>query len=84
MKNGPNTSMMNIYEDYHDYKSGIYIHTEFDSEISSFHVIVVIEWGMENDEKYWIVQDSYGESRGENGYMRVKIGDESGAGSTGF
>ena len=38
----------------------------------------------ENNVKYWIVRDSYGASRGENGYMRIKIGDKSGAGATAY
>ena len=83
MKNGPVTSMMNIYSDYYDYKSGIYSHSSGNS-ILGFHAIVIIGWGIENDIKYWIIQDSYGELHGENGYLRIKIGDECGAGATAF
>lgn len=83
MKNGPVTSMMNIYNDYYDYKSGIYSHSG-DNSILDFHAIVIIGWGIENDIKYWIIQDSYGELHGENGYLRIKIGDECGAGATTF
>ena len=81
MKNGPVTSMINLYRDYYNYKSGIYSHTE-GKEILGFHAIVIIGWGIENNIKYWIIQDSYGISKGENGYMRIKLGDESGAGAT--
>ena len=83
MENGPVTSMMNIYSDYYDYKSGIYSHSSGNS-ILGFHAIVIIGWGIENDIKYWIIQDSYGELHGENGYLRIKIGDECGAGATAF
>ena len=83
MKNGPVTSMMNIYNDYYDYKSGIYSHSG-NNTILDFHSIVIIGWGIENDVKYWIIQDSMGESHGENGYLRIKIGDECGAGATAF
>ena len=83
MKNGPVSSMMNIYNDYYDYKSGIYSHSG-NSTILDFHSIVIIGWGIENDIKYWIIQDSMGESHGENGYLRIKIGDECGAGATAF
>ena len=83
MKNGPVTSMMYLYEDYYNYKSGIYSHS-VGEDILGFHAIVIVGWGVENNIKYWIIQDSYGNSRGENGYMRIKIGDESGAGATGF
>ena len=83
MKNGPVTSMMNLYQDYYMYKSGIYSHSEGENYIG-FHSIAIVGWGIENNVKYWIIQDSYGTSRGENGYMRIKIGDSSGAGATAF
>ena len=83
MKNGPVTSMMNIYNDYYDYKSGIYIHTGGDNYLG-FHAISIVGWGIENNIKYWIIQDSYGISHGEKGYLRIKIGDKCGAGATAF
>lgn len=83
MTNGPVTSMLNIYSDYYDYKSGIYSHKRGDS-IIGFHSIAIIGWGVENNEKYWLIQDSYGTTKGENGYMKIKIGDECGAGATAY
>ena len=83
MKNGPVTSMLYVYNDYYNYKSGIYVHTG-DKNYLGFHAIAIIGWGIENNIKYWIIQDSYGTSRGENGYMRIKIGDDSGAGATAY
>ena len=83
MTNGPVTSMMYLYTDYNDYKSGIYSHSYGDN-ILNFHAISIIGWGMENKIKYWIIQDSYGTSKGENGYLKIKIGDDSGAGKTAF
>ena len=83
MKNGPVTSMMDLYNDYYNYQSGIYIHSNGGTKLG-FHAISIIGWGEEDNNKYWIIQDSYGTSRGESGYMRIKIGDESGAGATAF
>ena len=83
MTNGPVTSMLNIYSDYYDYQSGIYSHKRGDSVIG-FHSIAIIGWGVENNEKYWLIQDSYGTTKGENGYMKIKIGDECGAGATAY
>lgn len=83
MENGPVTSMMNIYKDYYDYKSGIYIHTGEDDYLG-FHSISIIGWGIEDNIKYWIIQDSYGISHGENGFLRIKIGDKCGAGETAY
>lgn len=83
MTNGPVTSMMYIYKDYYDYSSGIYSHSG-GNDYLSFHAISLIGWGVENNIKYWIVQDSYGPLKGENGFMKIKIGDDSGAGQTAF
>ena len=83
IENGPVTSMMIIYKDYYDYKSGIYNHIGEDDYLG-FHAISIIGWGIEDNIKYWIIQDSYGISHGENGYMRIKIGDKCGAGETAY
>lgn len=84
MKNGPVTSMMLIYNDYYNYISGIYNHSGSLDDYLGFHAISIIGWGVEDNVKYWIIQDSYGASRGENGYMRIKIGDPSGAGQSAY
>ena len=84
LKNGPVTSMMNLYNDYFYYKSGIYIHNSKYKTILGFHSITLMGWGVENGIKYWLIQDSYGKSKGEKGFIRIKIGDDCGAGETAF
>ena len=41
-------------------------------------------WGVTDNIKYWLIQDSYGKSKGENGFIKIKIGDDSGAGATAY
>ena len=41
-------------------------------------------WGIDNGIKYWLIQDSYGKSKGDNGFIKIKIGDDCGAGATAF
>jgi len=76
--------MMNLYNDYFYYKSGIYIHNKKFQNILGFHSITLMGWGIEDSVKYWLIQDSYGESKGENGFIKIKIGDDCGAGATAF
>jgi len=83
MTNGPVTSMMLLYNDYYNYRNGIYSHGTNDDSIG-YHAIVIIGWGIENNVKYWIIRDSYGNSRGEGGYMKIKINDASGAGASAY
>jgi cathepsin B len=84
LKNGPVTSMMNIYNDYYYYNSGIYVHDQKYNNILGFHSISIMGWGIDNGIKYWLIQDSYGEKRGENGFMKIKIGDDCGAGASAY
>lgn len=84
LTNGPVTSMMNLYNDYFNYKSGIYIHNNKYQNVLGYHSITLMGWGIENGIKYWLIQDSYGKSKGENGFIKIKIGDDCGAGATAF
>ena len=84
LKNGPVTTMMYIYGDYYSYKSGVYIHKSKHNYPIDNHSITIMGWGVENGVKYWLIQDSYGESKGENGFIKIKIGDDCGAGATAF
>ena len=84
LTNGPVTSMMYLYNDYFNYKSGVYIHNNKYQNVLGFHSITLMGWGIEDGVKYWIIQDSYGESKGEKGFIKIKIGDDCGAGATAF
>ena len=84
LNNGPVTTMMYLYNDYYDYRSGVYTHNTKNNNVIGYHSITIMGWGIENGVKYWLIQDSYGKSKGENGFIKIKIGDDCGAGATAF
>jgi C1A family cysteine protease len=38
------------------------------------HSILIIGWGVENGQKYWLCQNSYGGGWGDNGYFKIRRG----------
>ena len=83
-KNGPVTSMMYLYNDYYYYNSGIYTHDPKYKSVLGYHSITLMGWGIDNGIKYWLIQDSYGKLKGDNGFIKIKIGDDCGAGATAY
>ncbi|EYB95948.1 hypothetical protein Y032_0154g2959 [Ancylostoma ceylanicum] len=69
MKNGPVVAAFMAYEDFLQYKSGIYKHTA-GAEVGG-HVVKIIGWGTENDVPYWIMANSWNTDWGEDGFFRM-------------
>jgi C1A family cysteine protease len=77
LKKGPLMATMRVHEDFVFYKGGVYKHTT--GKALGGHAIMLV--GYNDAEKYWILQNSWGEEWGENGYFRVHYDDDSGIGS---
>lgn len=71
-ENGPISVVFTVYEDFADYKSGIYQHVTGRSE--GGHAVKCIGWGVENGVKYWLLVNSWNERWGENGLFRMLRG----------
>ena len=61
-----------VYEDFVNYKSGIYSYTS--GSALGGHAVKVIGWGVEGGVKYWTVTNSWNEDWGEQGFFRIKRG----------
>jgi cathepsin B len=83
-KNGPVIAATQIHVDFLTYKSGVYVKGDEVPRFSGFHAIKIIGWGVESGSenepnkgnKYWLVQNSWGEDWGENGVAKISMGQE--------
>ena len=72
VENGYVQTGFTVYSDFMSYKSGIYEHKS--GYVMGGHAVVIVGWGVENGVNYWIVQNSWGASWGEEGFFRIKFG----------
>jgi len=73
MNNGPLTTGMLMAEDFMHYKSGVYKYDH--GELLGGHAVKIVGWGEDNGISFWIVENSWGPEWGENGYFRIKFGE---------
>lgn len=59
-----------VYEDFMHYSGGIYKHSGDGSALGG-HAVKIVGWGEESSTFYWIVQNSWGPTWGENGFFRI-------------
>lgn len=84
MKNGPVVSSMNVHVDFLNYKSGVYTKGDEVARFSGQHAVRIVGWGVEsgNDNeqnkgnKYWIIQNTWGKTWGENGFAKISFGQD--------
>jgi len=71
--NGPFEVAFQVYADFMSYSSGIYHHTSGGFE--GGHAVKLIGYGEENGEKYWTCANSWDYDWGEEGYFRIRRGN---------
>lgn len=77
LTNGPIEVTMNVYQDFENYKGGVYQHVS--GPLMGGHAVRLLGWGVDNGTPYWLVANSWNPSWGEKGFFRILRGtDESG------
>jgi len=71
--NGPLEGAFTVYEDFFNYKSGVYHHVS--GGVAGGHAIKVLGFGTEGGLDYWLCANSWGTSFGEKGFFKIKQGD---------
>jgi cathepsin B len=74
MERGTVSVAMTVYEDFENYKSGVYQHVS--GKALGGHAIKMIGWGTENGVDYWICMNSWNDSWGEGGTFRILRGKD--------
>jgi len=70
---GPVSTWMAVYTDFYYYKSGVYQPTT--NSFLGYHAVKVIGWGVDSYYgNYWIAQNSWGTTWGDQGYFRIMAG----------
>ncbi len=77
LQKGPVVTSMLVYDDFLYYKSGIYKHTT--GSMAGGHAVTII--GFSDEEKVWIIRNSWGEDWGEKGFAKISWDDTSGIGT---
>lgn len=69
---GPLATRFDVYDDFYSYKSGIY-HKSPSAVHKGGHAVLCV--GYDTVNHAWICKNSWGSSRGENGYFRIGMGE---------
>jgi cathepsin B len=66
---GSVTAAFTVYEDFVNYKSGVYRHVS--GSALGGHAVKIIGWG----EDHWIVVNSWNETWGDGGLFKIAFGE---------
>ena len=73
LQNGPIIQYILVYSDLFLYSSGIYHHVG--GYFLGHHLVKIIGFGIEQSRKYYLIENSWGESYGMGGYLKVQSED---------
>lgn len=73
-RNGPVEGAFSVFEDFVNYKSGVYQHVK--GKYLGGHAIRILGWGVckKTGTPYWLVANSWNNDWGDHGYFKIKRG----------
>jgi len=74
MNNGPTEAAFTVFEDFPNYKSGVYQHVS--GKALGGHAIRLLGWGMESGTPYWLVANSWNYDWGDKGTFKILRGED--------
>jgi len=72
--NGPVEACFTVYSDFLQYKSGVYQYQN--GTALGGHCIKIIGWGVEDGLPYWLINNSWTTSWGDNGQFKILRGQD--------
>lgn len=72
--NGPVEAGFTVYNDFLQYKSGVYKHTT--GSALGGHAVKILGYGVENGDKYWLVANSWNPDWGDKGFFKILRGND--------
>ncbi|XP_034247774.1 dipeptidyl peptidase 1-like [Thrips palmi] len=93
VRRGPLSVSLKVHPDFIHYKTGVYHRVTLDSDLELtpdlevHHAVLLVGYGVDaqSGEKYWAVKNSWGRDWGEDGFFRIRRGqDEVGIESLGM
>ncbi|XP_074600471.1 cathepsin B-like [Brevipalpus obovatus] len=74
LQNGPVESGFIVYDDFPNYKSGVYVQTS--QNPLGGHAIKILGWGTEDGVDYWLVANSWNTDWGDKGFFKIRRGTD--------
>ncbi|MFT4217917.1 MAG: C1 family peptidase [Micropruina sp.] len=68
---GPVSAVLEVYDDFFYYSSGVYKHSS--GELAGLHCVLIV--GYSETEKCWIAKNSWGTGWGDGGYFKIGYGE---------
>lgn len=72
VKYGSVSAAFTVYDDFPNYKSGVYTPTSH--RPLGGHAVKIVGWGTEGGLDYWLINNSWNEGWGDKGTFKIKMG----------